>query len=193
MLECIGEHHLWVHLYFSSSGQYILLVKLSCFVRWEVCNRTSTVLLGAASRSCSIAKNFLHIPCVWIYIFFNPQTDCFVVSHLFSVLRHKWCFQQGSKLYISQISYLRAIVIFSVSEGIFSYIFLHIRYRVLGCSFQENCFCIYAYVAASNSLLEFQITGVAYVLSSTERLFRCITTLQCARQARCFKLRTKSG
>ena len=79
------------------------------------------------------AKNFLNdtlslsLPLstyiyIYIYILCHPQTDCFVVSQLFSMARHARGFKLGSKpgwLYVSQISYLRAIIILSISEGIF--------------------------------------------------------------------------
>ena len=50
--------------------------------------------------------------------------DCLVLSQLFSVKRHR-CFKLGSK---PNWLYVRAIIIFCVSERIFPYIFLHIRY-----------------------------------------------------------------
>ena len=34
---------------------------------------------------------------VYIYIYCHPQTDCFVVSHLFNVARLVWRFKLGSK------------------------------------------------------------------------------------------------
>ena len=52
----------------------------------------------------------------------NQPTDCFIVSQLFSVARSARCLSLGWKpgwLYISQAFYLRAIVILSVSNGIF--------------------------------------------------------------------------
>ena len=71
-----------------------------------------------------------------IYIYCHQQTDCFVVSQLFSVARHARCLKLGSKfcrLYVSRISNPRAIVSLSVSEGIFSYIFIYIyAYRLPG-------------------------------------------------------------
>ena len=34
---------------------------------------------------------------IYIYIYCHPQTDCFVVSQLFSVVRHIGCFKLGLK------------------------------------------------------------------------------------------------
>ena len=34
---------------------------------------------------------------MYIYIYCNPQTDCFVVSQLISVVRHAGCFKLGLK------------------------------------------------------------------------------------------------
>ena len=34
---------------------------------------------------------------IYIYIYTHPQTDCFVLSELFSVARHSGCLKPGSK------------------------------------------------------------------------------------------------
>ena len=39
----------------------------------------------------------MYIHYVYIYIYCHPQTDCFVVSQLFSVARHVGCLKLGSK------------------------------------------------------------------------------------------------
>ena len=69
---------------------------------------------------------------IYIYIYIYPQTNCFVVSQVFSVARLARCFKLGLKpswLYINQISYPRAIIILSVSKGIF-YIYNFYIYTV---------------------------------------------------------------
>ena len=122
--------------------------------------------------------------CVSLYIYiYNPQTDCFVVSQFFSMTRHTTCFKLGLKpgwLYISQISYPRAIIILSISEGIFSaYILTYtlLTTRVLN-SWAE--LCIYTYVAASNSPLECSINWREHIYCHPQTIrFHCITTLQC--------------
>ena len=83
------------------------------------------------------------------YLFFQPHTDCFVVSQLFTVAWPAKCFKLGFKpswLYISWTFYLKVIVILSVREGIFSYIFLYILHLVY--SILEQSYCMSAYVAA---------------------------------------------
>ena len=65
--------------------------------------------------------------CLCIYIL--SSTDCFIVSQLFSVARPARCFRLGLKPgwhYVCRISYPKAIVLFSVTEGIFTYIFIYI-------------------------------------------------------------------
>ena len=59
---------------------------------------------------------------IYIYIYSHPQKDCFVVSQHFMVARYAWVFKLGSKLgwiFMSQISYPRAILIPFFCEGIF--------------------------------------------------------------------------
>ena len=63
---------------------------------------------------------------IYIYIYCNRQTDCFVISQLFSVATTTRCFKQGSKpswLYVHQTSYPRAIIILCINEEIF-YVYL---------------------------------------------------------------------
>ena len=63
---------------------------------------------------------------IYIYIYCHPQTDCFIVSQLFSVARPTRCFKLRSKpwwIYVSRTSCSISIVILRVSEGIL-YIYL---------------------------------------------------------------------
>ena len=63
---------------------------------------------------------------IYIYVYCHPQTDCFIVLQFFRVCRPTRCFKLVSKpgwIYISQISYPRAINILCVSEGIL-YVYL---------------------------------------------------------------------
>ena len=49
-----------------------------------------------------------------IYIYSYPQIDCFIVSQLFSVVRHIRCFKRELKdgwFYVGPISYPLAIII----------------------------------------------------------------------------------
>ena len=65
---------------------------------------------------------------IYIYKHCHPQTDYFVVSQIFIAARPARCFKLRSKsywLYISQISYPRAIIILCVSEGIFTCLFTY--------------------------------------------------------------------
>ena len=99
------------------------------------------------------------------------------------MLRHARCFKLGSKpscLCVSRISYPRTIVILRVRVGIFMYMFLLIRLLSTGVLNSWEELCIYAYVVAFNSPLEYSIHwGGAYILSSIDKLFGWITTLQC--------------
>ena len=57
--------------------------------------------------------------CIYIYIYCHPQTDCFVVSQLFSVARHVGCLKLGLKpaqLYVRLIPLCQQVN--HVSSGI---------------------------------------------------------------------------
>ena len=67
-----------------------------------------------------------------IYNVFHWQP---VLSQRFNVARHAWCLKMGSKpswFHVCRISYPSDIIILSVSGGIFSCNFLHIRYQFPG-------------------------------------------------------------
>ena len=49
---------------------------------------------------------------MYTYTYYHPQTDCFVVSQLFSVVRHVGCFKLGLKranFMLNFVSYQSAI------------------------------------------------------------------------------------
>ena len=72
---------------------------------------------------------------IYIYIYCNRQADCFVVSTFFIAARPVGYLKLRLKpdwRKIILISYPGAIVILSVSEGIFMWIFLRARYRLPG-------------------------------------------------------------
>ena len=127
---------------------------------------------------------------IYIYIYCHPQTDCFfVVSQLFSVARHVGRLKLGSKLaqlYISirpldqQVyhvglgNYKVLCSNSSCSVRLFTFYNLPDT-RVLN-SFEELCIM---QAAAKNSFtIMFNPHGGAYILSSIDRRFHFITTLQ---------------
>ena len=124
---------------------------------------------------------------VYLYIYCHLQADCFIVSQLFSVARHIGHFKPGSKP--AQLYVRLSIIPLSqqadhISSGIIRYyvvafICLHFALldtRVLNSS-EELCIMR---VAAINSFARvLNSCGGAYILSSIDRLFHCITTLQC--------------
>ena len=124
--------------------------------------------------------------CIFIYIYSHPQT-VFVLSELFSVARHIG-HSKPIPLYIrlsirllGQQAYhvwLRELLRYFLCSN--SSIRLHFytlsATRVLN-SFEELCIMR---VAAENSFARaLNPHGGAYILSSTDRLFRSIRTLQC--------------
>ena len=123
----------------------------------------------------------------YIYIYSHPQTDCFVVSQLFSVARHGGRLNPRSKpaqLYVRLCIIPLSPQAKNVSSGIIrhyvvAFVCLHFALpdtRVLN-SFEELCIMR---VAAVNTFARvLNLRGEAYILSSTDRLFRCITTLHC--------------
>ena len=113
---------------------------------------------------------------IYIYIVIHRQT-------VLNVARHVRCFKLELKpgwLYVSWISYSKAIVPLSVSEAIFLHISLYIRLSATGELNSSKELSIYTYVVAGNSPLTcstHRVGSIHIVLSS--RLFCCITTFQC--------------
>ena len=57
---------------------------------------------------------------IYIYIYCHPQTKCFLVSQLISAIRHVRYFKlrlKPAKLYVSLITYLRAISSLCMTKG----------------------------------------------------------------------------
>ena len=74
---------------------------------------------------------------IYIYIYYHSWTDCFFVLQPLCVAWSIRCFKPRSKsdrIFVSLISYPRAIDIFSVSKRFF----LHIRYRLPEWSIHEK-------------------------------------------------------
>ena len=82
---------------------------------------------------------------IYIYIMSSPDRLFRCITTVFSVSKPAKCFKLISKpswLYVSRISYPRAIVILNVNERNFTYIFLHICYRLPECSIHQKSYCI---------------------------------------------------
>ena len=111
------------------------------------------------------------------HIYCHPQTDCFVVSQLFSVARHLRCLKLGSKpaqLYVRLSIMLHSQHVNHVSSGVikhssfrlFTFLAL-LDTRVLN-SFEELCVM---WVAVVNSFARvLNTSGGAYILSFTDCL-----------------------
>ena len=112
----------------------------------------------------------------------HPQTDCFVVSQLFSVARHVGHLKLESKpaqLYVrlciiplsQQVNYVRSGII---RHYVVAFVCLHFALpdtRVLN-SFKELCIMRAAAVNSFTRVLN--PNGGTYILSSTDRLFCCV-------------------
>ena len=133
-----------------------------------------------------------------IYMVIHWQTVSFV-SQLISVARHVRCLKLGLKsgwlytrddsnfdwkpgwLYVSRISYFRAIVILHRKWRNFLWIPFYIH--IIGyqeCSIHEKSYCILAYVTAGifpNKSAQSTVGSIYIVIYRTDCFF-CITTLQ---------------
>ena len=123
---------------------------------------------------------------IYIYIYCHPQIDYFVVSQLFNVVRHARCFKLGLKLVqiYARLSILPLChfgnkpQLGNLKHFVSTFICLHFPLldTVVLNSLEELCI---TRAAAVNSFARVLNPGrEAYILSSTDRLFRCITTLQ---------------
>ena len=126
---------------------------------------------------------------IYIYIYCHPQALCFVVSQLFSLARHLGRLKLGSKPTQLQVRLIIRLLSVPRRQG---------NYKVLcsnsSCSFRLFTFYTLPDTRVLNSFEELRIMraaaensfarvlnphGGAYILSFTDRLFHCITTLQC--------------
>ena len=128
----------------------------------------------------------------WWWWYCHPHTDCFVKSQLCSVVRHVGGLNLGSKpaqFYVRLRIILLSQQVTNVSSGIIrhsvvAFVCLHFTLPdtwVLN-SFEE--LCIMQVVGINSSARVLNHKWGAYILSSTDRLFRCITTLQCGKTRR---------
>ena len=128
----------------------------------------------------------MFISYIYIYIYScHPQTDCFIVSQLFCAARHVGRLKLGSKpaqLYVRLSIISRSQQANHVSSGIIrhyvvAFICLHFALLDNGVinSFEELCIMRVAAVISFTMYIYIYI----YILSFTDRLFHCITTLQC--------------
>ena len=70
--------------------------------------------------------------CVCIYIYCHPQTDCFVVSQLFSVARHIESWDQNLPNFtLDLVSYHSARKQTMSAQELYIYIYIHIPFKVL--------------------------------------------------------------
>ena len=125
---------------------------------------------------------------IYIYIYCHPQADSFVVSQLISVARHAGHFKLGLKP--AQL-YIRLSIIplsqqsTKVSSGIRTHYviaFVCLEFALPDTSvfnsYEELCIREWQPLIPSPECSTPRVRG-AYILSSTYRLFRCITTHQC--------------
>ena len=111
--------------------------------------------------SCQIYQNlsFLHVCvciCIYIYIYSHPQTDCFVLSELFSVARHVGRLKLGSKpvqLYVRLSIRLLGQQAYHVGKGNYKvlcreqqqqrpFVYIFIPYRLPECSILSKSFAL---------------------------------------------------
>ena len=124
-------------------------------IRWSIClSKSQRILCFSITRTDSCFciyhlfpwsnLNFLHdsqkitFPTRSSLVLYFFALVCIIII---SSSRHTRCFKQGLKpgwLYVSRISLPRFFIILSISEGIFTYIVLHICYRLPECSIHEK-------------------------------------------------------
>ena len=124
---------------------------------------------------------------IYICIYCHLQTDCFIVSHHFSAARHIRRLKLGLKP--AQLYVRLSIIPFNhqansvSSEIIRHYVVAFVCLHFCLTGYQSAQFIRRAlYYAIGNRKFlcqSAQPRGAAYILSSTDRLFHCITTVQC--------------
>ena len=155
-------------------------------------------LIPHLSLSLSLSHTHTHI-CIYIYIYCHPQTDCFVVSQLFSVASHIGRFKRGlkpAKIYVKLSIILLSYQTTYVSSGIIRHYvvaFVCLHFALLNTNVLDSLeeLCIMQ-VAAINSFAKMlHHWGKEYILSSTDRLFRWSLLFSVARYVGRFKLGLK--
>ena len=130
---------------------------------------------------------------IYIYIYSHPQTDSFVQSELFSVARHVAGIETHPTFTLDLVSERSANKRTTLAKGI-------IRYYVATAAAVS---CLHSYTLSATRVLDYfeelcimraaaenSFARVlnphegAYILSSTDRLFRSIRTLQCSKTRR---------
>ena len=111
---------------------------------------------------------------IYMYIYSHPRTDCFIVSQLFIVARQM--LQGGIKIRLNLEPASSSVLV----KELFTYIFLHMYYRppwVLNS--WEELLHFSSSISRQISHKSAHQAGFGSILSSTDRLFHCIATLQC--------------
>ena len=140
-------------------------------------------------NSRSVDDNMYIYIYIYIYIYSHPHTVCFVVSEFFGVARYAGRFKLGSKptqLYVGlNIIPLNNRWHTSSREFITPYVLIFLLYTFCFTEYQRTQFVRRALNNESGSR-QFLCQSAQppwglyiYILSSRDRLFRCITTLQC--------------
>ena len=109
-----------------ATWQVIKFSVLSTFLLWRTSNIRPLPCLNWKSKTLVPRSRAIFFitkpPKIQLYIYSHPQTDCSLVSQFFGESKPARCFKLGWKpewLYVSRISYPRAIIILGVNEIIF--------------------------------------------------------------------------
>ena len=143
-------------------------------------------------------RDGLKINRIWrysnIYIYCHSQTNCFIESQHFSVARYVRCFKLGSKtgwIYVSRMSYPKAIVPLDVNPGILHlYLFTNslIGYR----SAQLTRRALHLHVCGRRQFPTWVLLPSIYIYFHPQKDCFVVSLLfSVTRQARCFKLGLK--
>ena len=142
-----------------------------CVYGWDAHLEKKRHIIGSFFSAAIYSHTHTHI---YIYIYSHPQTDCFVLSELFSVARHAGRSKPGSKpvqLYVrlcfrplshqaDHVGNFKVFLFLETAAAAFVYIFYTLL-RVLN-SFKELCITL---AAADNSFArELNPHGGAYIV-----------------------------
>ena len=113
--------------YTNKCGQWNSDAKVSVGIMWVYCSYIRTYLFiysfcDKVNTSGGLFEKTPKTQIIYIYVYCDSQTGCFVVSHLFSEARPMRCIKPRLKLvwlYVSRISYPTPIVILSTSDWMF--------------------------------------------------------------------------